>query len=216
MQTSTIYNAVTTSTASIGDGTNQTLFETDGTMVAQGDATCYRDELNDLLKTGLNNPADRVILDLVEGTLNFKSNSALNDWALMNIQVNHDWKLGTAIEPHLHWFQNATQTPNWLIEHRWQKQLSAKTTAWTSVTWSTNAISWSTGVINQITSFGSINAPVGYGQVSDIVQFKLYRDTGNASTLFGAPDAYSGSASTVSFDVHIQVDMMGSRGLYTK
>jgi len=195
---------------------NYSEIEADGTYRASGTATCFRDELNDLIKTGTNNPSSHLVLDLTEGTLDFKDNCDLNDWALMNVQINHDWKLGSDVEPHIHWFQNANNIPNWLIQHRWQKQCGAKTTAWTSVKYTTNACTYSSGTINQITGFGTITPPVGYGQVSDIIQIRLLRDTANASTLFTGADPYTGDAEAVSFDVHIEVDTLGSRALYAK
>lgn len=210
---------------SIGTDTDYTEFEADGTMKAVGDATCFRDELNDLIKGASQNPASHLVYDYTQGTLDFKDNCNLNDWALMNVQINHDWKLGSDIEPHVHWFQNEDVTPNWLIQYRWQKQGSEKTTSWTSLKWASNAFSYEGTTLNQITSFGAITPPEGYGQVSDVVQIRLLRDVSDDSELFGeivdevyvpAPDAYTGDAEAVSFDVHIEVDTLGSRQLYAK
>jgi hypothetical protein len=184
-------------------------------MQAIGDATCFRDELNDLIKTGTNNPSSHLVQDLTEGTLDFKNNCDLNDWALMNVQVNHDWKSGSDVEPHIHWFQNANNTPNWLIQYRWQRSCNTKTTTWTSKKYTTNACTYASGTIHQITSFGAITPPSGYG-ISDILQIRILRDTANASTLFTGADPYAGDAEAISFDVHIEVDMLGSRQLYVK
>jgi len=204
-----------TGTNKFGDETNNTEFEADGTMKANGSATCFRDELNDLIKTGLSNPSAHLVKDLTEGTLDFKNNCDLNDWALMNVQINHDWKAGSAVEPHIHWFQNASGTPNWLIQYRWQSSCQAKTTSWTSKKWTASACTYVSGTIHQITSFGTISAPVGYG-ISDILQIRFIRDVADTSTLFGGADAYSGDAEALSSDVHIEVDTLGSRALYSK
>lgn len=212
-----------TGTTTFGNETNKTVLESDGTMQSYGSATCYRDELNDLIKGASQNPSSHLVYDYTEGTLDFKDSCDLNDWALMNVQINHDWKLGSAIEPHVHWLQNATQMPNWMIQYRWQKQGVAKTTSWTSLPWSENAVEYTSGTINQITSFGEISAPEGYGEVSDIVQIRLLRDTGNDSGEFteigggtAGADNYTGDAEAVSFDVHIEVDMFGSKSRYSK
>jgi len=200
-----------------GDGgtTNYTKLETDGTMQAIGTATCFRDELNDLIKSASQNPSSHLVFDYIEGTLDFKDNCDLNDWSLMNVQINHDWKSGSDVEPHIHWFQKANNMPNWLIQYRWQKSCGAKTTSWTSVKYTTNACTYVSGTINQITSFGAITPPSGYG-ISDILQIRILRDTANASTLFAGADPYTGDAEAMSFDVHICVDMLGSRQLYVK
>jgi len=192
-----------------------TTFETDGTMVADSDATCFRDELNDLIKSASQNPSSHLVYDYTEGTLDFKNNCDLNDWALMNVQINHDWKVGSDVEPHVHWFQNQDVIPNWLIQYRWQKECESKTTSWTNLEWQSNACTYVSGTINQITSFGNITPPTNYG-ISDILQLRLLRDVANASTLFSTTDTYSGDAEATSFDVHIEVDMLGSHGRYIK
>lgn len=50
---------------------------------------------------------------------------------------------------------------------------------------------------------------------SIILQLRLIRDTGNASTLFAGTES-TGDMSAVSFDVHIKINTLGSRGLYSK
>ena len=106
--------------------------------------------------------------------------------------------------------------PNWLLAYRWQKQGAVKTTAWTEVLWSSNKSTWTTGTLNQITAFTDISAPVGYGQVSDIVQIRLYRDVTNVSTKFVGEEASPLAQDIVNLDTHISVDMLGSHEEYIK
>jgi hypothetical protein len=142
----------------------------------------------------------------------------------MSIQLNHDRKLASNIYPHIHWEQTSAATPNWLIAYRWQIQGAAKTTSWTYQKWDSSAAEWSSGTLNQITSFGSIAAPEGDG-ISDILQFRIYRDNDDDSELFGeivdetyvpAEDPIGGSVYAAMFDIHIEVDTMGSRSEYSK
>ena len=100
--------------------------------------------------------------------------------------------------------------------HRWQKGGSLKTTAWSPVKWTSNAFDWTTGVLNQITLFGAITAPVGYGQVSDIVQIRLYRDYTNVSTLFTGGDPVNAAQDIMNLNAHINIDTLGSRQEYAK
>lgn len=196
---------------------NYTQFEFDGTMVAYGLATCYRDELQSLASATLVSPAGDFELVQAEAAIRAEISARYpTDYVVTNHQLNHDWKLGTNIFPHLHWWQTTANTPNWLIAHRWQKQGSVKTTAWTNVPWAANAFVWSAGELNQITGFGPIVPPVGYGQVSDIVQFRIYRDYTNVSGLFGGADPVAADQLMVNFDTHIQVDTLGSRQEYIK
>lgn len=203
--------------AQIGDVSagNYTAIEDDGTMRAVGTASCFRDEQNELTKAALQNPSSDLVFDFVEGTLDFENDCDLNTYAIMNVQVNHDWKAGSDVEPHIHWFQNQNAIPNWLIQYRWQRECQAKTTSWTSLEWQSNVCSYVSGTINQITSFGAITPPANYG-VSDILQFRVIRDCDNDSGLFTGADAYTGDAEATSFDVHIEVDTLGSRQLYAK
>jgi hypothetical protein len=194
-----------------------TEFENDGTMQAHGDATCYRDELQSVTAAKLTSPSNDFEQNDAEGSITAKTSARYpTDYVSMKLQLNHDWALGTRIYPHLHWWQTSSSTPNWLIEYRWQKQGSVKTTAWSKLKWSDNAFDWSTGVLNQITVFSYINPPAGYGQVSDIVQFRLYRDYTDASLEFGAGDPVNASQDFVNFDIHIEVDMLGSHEEYIK
>lgn len=201
----------------IGTGNNYSAIEEDGTLRFEGNATVFVDELNDLLKTGTNNPSAHIVQDLSEGVLHYKNNCDLSDYALMNVQINHYWKLGSDVEPHIHWMQDENATPNWLLQYRWQRNGQVKTANWTGQNWVSNAYNYSANTtLNQITSFGNISPPSNYSPVSDILQMRVIRDVINASNLFSGNDAYAGNASATSVDIHVECDTAGSRGIYTK
>jgi hypothetical protein len=206
-------------TLQVGDitGGNYAEIEADGTIVFYGNATCWRDELQSVTSARLTSPAGDFVLNDPEGSITSKISSRYpTDYVSMNLQINHDWALGTTIHPHLHWWQTTANVPNWMIGYRWQKQGSAKTTAWTHQKWSSNSFTWTAGTLNQITELATIAAPAGYGEVSDIVQIRLYRDYTNVSLLFGAGDPVNASQDFVNLDVHIQVDTLGSHLEYSK
>ena len=106
----------------IGTESNHTEFEADGTMQAVGDATTYRDELQSLVGQRLFSAAGRIDYNYAEGAVTFQNNADTTDYVTMNVQLNHDWNLGSAIEPHLHWWQISANVPNWLLQYRWQIQ----------------------------------------------------------------------------------------------
>jgi hypothetical protein len=203
--------------ATIGDvsGGDYTAIEADGTIRFVGDATVFRDELNQLITKRLVTGADKVVVNDAEGSVTYKSTAELTDYTAMSIQLNHDRKLGSAIYPHLHWWQSTTNMPNWLIQYRWQIQGGAKVTDWTYLPYDSHAVVWSSGTINQITKFGGIAAPEGDG-ISDIVQFRLIRDVDNDSTEFGDEETSPVDQDAVNFDIHIEVDTIGSREEYVK
>lgn len=210
-------DSVDAETAEFGTPPDYTEFESDGTMRARGDATCWRDELQPLTALRLTSPAGDFVLNATEVTVTAKNSARYPaDFVLTAIQLNHDWELGSVIRPHLHWWQGQAATPNWLLSYRWQRQGQAATAGWTLVPWSSNAFTWAAGTLNQISLFGSITPPVGYGEVSDIIQFKLYRDFTNVSTEFSGGDPVAGDVEMVQFDIHLEVDTLGSRMEYTK
>ena len=193
------------------------MFEEDGTLVFYGNATCWRDELQPLTGSRLESPGSDITLNLAEGAVTFKATATYaTDYLTTSLQINHDWQLGSVICPHLHWWQVSSSVPNWLLGYRWQKQGSAKTTAWTNLAISSHIFSYSSGTLNQISEWPDITPPSGYGEVSDIVQFRVYRDTTNASTLFGGADSEAANVDAVNFDIHIEVDTLGSREEYSK
>jgi hypothetical protein len=215
-----------TPSATIGDvaGGDYTEIEPDGTIRFHGDATVWRDELNELVGKQLTTPGSDIVQNLTEQSLEFKSSADIGDYVNMSIQLNHDRKLGSDIEPHIHWEQTSADTPNWLIAYRWQIQGGTKTTTWTYQRWTDSAAEWSSGTLNQITSFGYITPPEGDG-ISDIVQFRIFRDFDDDSELFGdivdetyvpSEDPISGSVYATMFDIHIEIDTVGSRQLYVK
>lgn len=199
----------------IGNSTDYSEFEADGTYKMNGAATVYRDELQSLIKEGLNNPSAQITQNFTDVTLDFSDSSDLTDYVVINIQINHDWKIGSPIFPHLHWFQNQNARPNWLIQYRWQSNGGAKNTSWTNYVLDTDVCTYVSGTINQKSHNTGITPPVGAG-LSDIVQFRLLRDTNNDSGEFSGADPYTGDAQAINFDIHIEIDTLGSRLEYTK
>ena len=208
---------LTLSTLQVGDidSGNYTEFQEDGSLVANGDATCFRDEMNELVKAAANNPGSRLVYNFPEASLVFKSNATEIDYAIMNIQINHDWKTGTNLEPHLHWWQSTVEIPNWVIQYRIQPNGSLKTTEWTPLRWTNSVFDYTGGTLNQIISFGEIVPPTDPG-VSMVLQVRLLRDTTNSLGLFDTVDPVLIDVSATSFDIHIEVDMFGSRQRYIK
>ena len=201
----------------VGVDPDYTELEDDGTMQAHGDATCFRDELQSVTGAQITSPAGDFTQNIPEAAVTAKDSARYpTDYITTNWQLNHDWQLGSTIFPHLHWWQTSAAIPNWLIGYRWQKQGSAKTTAWTEQIWSENHATYTAGTLNQITDFGDIVPPAGYGEVSDIVQIRLYRDVTNASQLFEEAEDSPDDANIVNLDCHIEVDMLGSRTEYSK
>jgi len=194
-------------------GDNFTEFEEDGTMHANGDATCWRDEVREA--TTLQQTGAGISFNNAESTVDYLTTANTADYMLTNVQLNHDRELTANINPHIHWFQDQNQTPNWLLQYRWQRNGQAKVTAWTNYRCNTNALAYTAGTIMQISSGSGLTPPVDTS-VSDIIQFRIIRDNTNTSGLFAGANTYTATAGIVSFDVHIKLDTMGSRLEFTK
>lgn len=201
--------------AKFGTTTSYTEFQSDGSMVAVGDATCFLDELSPLIGQRLESPSSDIIQDNSEGAVYFKDTCIYGtDYVSFSMQINHDWDYED-LEPHLHWWQASSNVPNWILQYRWQDNGQAKTTSWTPLAWDSHAFTYSSGTLNQITSFGTIAATANVG-VSSILQIRLTRDTTNVSTLFAGADPLTGNVYGVSFDCHKSVNTLGSRQRYVK
>jgi len=202
-------------TTKLGDGaTNFTQFDSTGHQKMYGTARPWRDALGELLtkKTvGL-----RITDNAVEGTSDYADNCvAADDYKITNLQLNHDKDLTSDIHPHIHWFQSSANVPNWLLQYRWQVNGAAKVTAWTDLKCNTAVYVYTAGTILQKCTSAAIAVPVGTS-LSDIVQFRVCRDTANVSTLFAGADPLAGDAAALSFDCHLQMNSIGSDDEYTK
>jgi hypothetical protein len=199
----------------LSDGSDDyTKFDTSGHQSMAGNSRPWRDELGELL--GKKRLGTRITEDLAEGAVLFADNCQIaDDYVITNVQLNHDKDLSAPLHPHLHWFQASANVPNWMIQYRWQKSCGVKVTSWTSAKYTSHACAYSSGTIHQITGFGEIAVPVGT-DLSDIVQFRILRDTDNDSTLFTGADPLSGNASALMFDIHFQTNSLGSTEEYEK
>lgn len=209
------YSAQTSDVAQFWDisAWNYTAIEDDGTIKFHWDATVF-DDLNgsalQLKVLGI-----WLSINSSENTLNFTTASNLKDYWYDNYQMKHTWKIGTVIYPHIHWVQKENNTPNFLIQYRWQVNWWATTTAWTNYPMTTNAYTYTSWSLNQITHNSGITPPV-WAWLSDIIQFRIIRDNDNDSWEFAWTDAYTQTVNIMFVDIHIEQDTFGSREEYSK
>lgn len=206
--------------AYIGDvaGGNYTYIAADGTVRAYGDATCWLDEMQNITGAKIDSPSADFELSNANGTVLAKTSARYPaDFVWGSWQLNHDWEPGTPIHPHMHWWQTTANVPHWLFAYRWQKSNAEATTVWTLKPWTVNAYAYAGQTrLNQITEFGTITPPVGYGVVSDIIQIRLYRDYTNVSTLFTGNDPVNATQEFLNVDGHKRANQLGSPTEYNK
>jgi hypothetical protein len=199
------------------DLTNGMSFASDGSPVLNGTATVF----NDLVSPGTagysastNPPALSTFLASIQcyffGDI---SNQANEHQVFFAVQMPHDWKDGSTIYPHIHWSPQSSVNGSvvWGFEYTWANYESAAPAAFPDRTIIyTPAAAASSGDNDKhfITSFGSVS---GSGKkISSILICRLFRNSSNAL------DTYAGSAAMLSFDIHYEIDGMGSREIFTK
>ncbi len=165
------------------------------------------DETISAISTEKLNPGARITLDLVELTQDYEDDARFNNEFLGFVyQMKHAWAVSSLVDFHIHWFQNANNTPNWMIEHRTILQ-GAAASGWTAVANIGNHYPYTAGTILQKTEFASIAPAAGLSSFLDV---KLYRDSTNVSGLFGGADPYAGAAALKQADIHFLKDSIGS------
>jgi hypothetical protein len=200
--------------AVIGGVSGYAEFLDDGTMVMRGNATTWRDEVNDALSIKHN--GNDIIVNVGAAVVEISTSADLNDFLYCNVQLNHDRKLDADVHPHIHWLQDTADTPNLLLQYRWHVIGSAMDTNWTNYPLSAHTFEWSSGVIHQVTEGLAPVSPPSGSNISDIIQFKILRDNNNDSGVFDGTDTYTKSVSVMSFDIHVECDQTGSRQEYIK
>lgn len=137
-------------------------------------------------------------------TLDFPYNDS-GEVAYIVMQLPHDWVTGSEIRPHIHYLQNESDIPVFVIMYRWFENGQA-TGAYTRLESNGVVFSYTSGSIMQIMQFPSIDGS-GIVGVSSCLQIKLYREEEATIT---------SDVQVVEFDIHYRVDSNGSDSEYIK
>lgn len=193
-----------------GKGDNRTSFEEDGTMVANGDATTWNDiNLSALsLRIGATAPTLKAINGTTIYGLAF-SGTGPTEEVFGSLEILHDYKEGSTIYPHIHWFPSTTAIGNikWNMDYMWINRGGVMTGAATlSQTVTTSGVAWQM----EFTNF----APSGLSGLGKTMGgrfvFRIYRNAADAVDTYGA-DAFISD-----FGLHVCSDTLGSRTVTTK
>jgi len=120
-------------------------------------------------------------------------------------QFSHSRKNGTDIKPHVHFLQDSSDEPVFKIDYRWYKNGDDPTGSFTTLTATDFVFTYTSGSIAQIVNFPTIDGS-GINAVSSIIEIRLYRDD----------NVVSGDVLTKEFDIHYEIDTIGSRQLMAK
>lgn len=114
-------------------------------------------------------------------------------------QVVHEWAVGTAIYPHIHWAltQNSANDPDWRFYYR-VCGFGKAAEAWVGPVSATHEVASATADQHRLSSFGSI--PLTDEALSVIVLWRLHR--------LGNTDANNDDARLLSIDAHYRKNPM--------
>ena len=182
-----------------GTDTDYTSFEADGTMVMSGCAVVW-DDIFFPLTTAKQGQTDKPPFDTNE--IGFLYPSADTSHIMyITAQFPHSMKIGSDIEPHVHWKQTQSGSPVFKMDYKWFDIGGTVPVNFTTYTMSTRAITWTSGSVHQLSYNPTPISGSSITGVSSIMLIKLYRDD----------NAYTGDCVTYQFDIHYQKDTLGSR-----
>lgn len=141
-----------------------------------------------------------------DGTLTFLFDSASVETVHFNVQIPHQYKLGTNLKPHVHWSPTTTNvgTVIWNLEYTIaEKDGVFGTTAQIAVTDTSSG----TAFEHRLAGFPDIS-----GTNIDSVSAMLVCALSRTAT----SDTYTADAALIEFDIHYEIDSIGSRDEYTK
>lgn len=172
-----------------------------------GDGICYEDlKIGSSLRAGANPTPSFAQITGLGNVYLYKFGALVSDNLYATIQLPHNWKQGTDITPHLHWTTEDSNAGNivWILEYTWANYLgNFGTTTVVEVT-SANG----TAYRHNMTNFGTIS---GSGKtISSILMIRLSRNGAAAA------DTYTSTAALLDFDIHYEVDSLGSDTITTK
>lgn len=162
----------------------------------------------------IDSPSSRITYDFDECGYSFATNSVYPDDKLcISCQLPHSVKQHSLLNPHIHWHQEEDADPNWLLRYRRYNNGEVLGAWQLLVPDNLRIFEYTSGTLAQVTAFPDIDVGCSFSTFIDI---QIFRDTTNASTLFGGADAYSVAALGKEFDFHAHLDAVGSGKQFTK
>ena len=183
----------------------------DGIHEMQGDNTVFEDLRFPFIGQQIDTSSGRIDYDYQENGIGFQANARYPEEPICMIsQLSHAIKLGSALYPHIHWIQEQAAFPNWLMEYRIYNNGDTVPAVWTPAIIASHTYAWVAGALLQLSSFPVIDASA-LTLLSGFVDVRIYRDSTNASGLFGGADPVAAVVLAKEFDIHIELNTIGSK-----
>lgn len=209
------------SSIEIGGATNYVAIDGTNAVRLHGDATTWEDLRIDglLMKDGSVPPSFAKWLDNGSGSsgvyINWFAAGSINE-VHFSVQMPHNWKEGSSIYPHVHWVPKtnsdedpASQKVRWGLEYTAITNIGV-TFGNTNIIYAKDHSPSEALVANRhyITSFDAIS--MTGKTISTVFACRLFRDATHSE------DTYEDEAGFLYFDIHYEVDSLGSNSELAK
>ena len=191
------------------DNGNYAYFEADGTLRFFGDATVWKDiNIGGVSLTRQANKQPDLVAINGTNILTYAFDGASSEEEVHGgFEIQHDYKEGTDLIPHLHLYPTTTGAGNikFFLDYYIKENGLAPVTGTTSFVIAAGGTAWEELRSNFDSVIDGSTITIG-AQCS----FKLYRDPTDAEDTYGADVAIS------TFGVHYEIDTIGSRTTTSK
>ena len=183
---------------------NYVSFDEQGRYIDVGDSSVMRDDIRVSANSTFINPLTSKpdYVTFISNTKTFHFDAGADETVTFAIQLPHSYKEGTDLEVHIHWSPTSTNTGNvaWLFEYT-----AIAIDGTFSAVDTTSAIQAGSGTAyaHQVAEFAAVISGIGL-TISSMIMCALTRDV-------DYDDDYSGEAAFLEFDLHYQMDSLGSR-----
>lgn len=163
---------------------------------------------------GINPPGNAGDPDISTTTGLFLFDAAATEMFTVLVQLPHGWQEDSPVVPHIHWRKTTSAAGDvaWKCEYIKMPIGEAAGSTFTSLGIVTDPVDGTpdndTAREHLITSWGDLEM-IGL-QISDCILFKVSRIGGDAS------DTYGADAEMLEFDLHVQLNSIGSDGDFHK
>lgn len=149
-----------------------------------------------------------------QGVFTYWFDGSQEEEVYLMAQMPHSWKQGSSISPHVHWTPsaNGTGTVSWGLEYSWAN--IAGVFPATSFMYANSNLQGAvniSGSVHYLTEFPDITG--SSKTISSMLAMRLFR---NATGGGGSGDSYTGDAGLLEFDIHYQIDSLGSNEEHNK
>jgi hypothetical protein len=205
----------------IGDGTNYSSFEADGTLVFNGTATVWDDFRISATSSKLGGTKDPGFTVFKtngsgsQGVFVYWFDASTEEELYFVVQMPHSWA-GTAITPHVHWVPKTTsdeaptnQAVEWGLEYTWADEGTAFGN--TSIIYAKSTVVPLVADTHYRTDFAAITPSASQDGLSSMLVCRIFRNATDATD-----DTYEDDAGLLEIDFHYELNTVGSRAITTK